>query len=136
MVEDLASLGASVAPYSGNGQLAFIMAAKQAIAVSLQAENFDFPLFTSSTLPSGTVIAVATPAIAAVVEPLPRIDSTEVALVHEETAAQPIVTAAGAVATPVRSLYQTDSVGLRLRLPISWTLRAPGAIAWMQAVTW
>jgi hypothetical protein len=132
----LSTLGAAVSAYAGNGQIAFVASPKQAIAIGLQAENFDYPLFTSNALPAGTVIAIATPALASVVEAMPRIDSNEVALVHEESAAQPIVTAAGTLATPVRSLYQTDSVGLRLRLPISWTVRAPGAIAWMQSVTW
>jgi hypothetical protein len=136
MVDDLSTLGAAVSAYAGNGQIAFVASPKQAIAIGLQAENFDYPLFTSNALPAGTVIAIATPALASVVEAMPRIDSNEVALVHEESAAQPIVTAAGTLATPVRSLYQTDSVGLRLRLPISWTVRAPGAIAWMQSVTW
>jgi ATP-dependent DNA ligase len=30
-----------------------------------------------------------------------------------------------AVARPVRSIYQTDSVALRMRWPISWALRSP-----------
>ena len=37
----------------------------------------------------------------------------------------PIVDDAGVLAVPVRSTWQTDSIGLKFRLPVSWTLRAP-----------
>jgi Phage capsid family len=136
MVDDLSTLGAAVSAYAGNGNVAFIAAAKQAIAIGLQAENLAYPVLMTNALPAATVIAVATPALASVIEPLLRIDSSQDVAIHEETAAAPIVTPAGTMATPVRSMFQTDSVALRLRLPISWTLRAPGAIAYMTAVTW
>jgi hypothetical protein len=136
MRADLSALGAAVSAYAGNGNIAYVASPKQAIAINLEVERLPYAVLMSNALPNGTVIAVATPAIVSVVEPLPRVDASQDVAVHEETNAQPIVTLAGAVATPVRSLWQTDSVALRLRLPISWCVRNAGAVAWMQAVTW
>jgi Phage capsid family len=138
MADDLSSLAAAVAAYSGNGRIGFAMAVKQAIRVSLQAEQFSFPLLMSSQIPAGTVIAIALPAICSVVESVPQIDSSQVALLHEETAPLPISSPGTppTLASPVRSLYQTDSAAVRLRLPVSWVVRTPAAVAWMSAVTW
>jgi hypothetical protein len=46
------------------------------------------------------------------------------------------VTSGGTVATPVGSMFQTDSVALKLRWPISWALRTSNAVAWIANVNW
>jgi hypothetical protein len=33
-------------------------------------------------------------------------------------------------------MFQTDSLALRLILPINWTIRRPGTVAWVAGVTW
>jgi Phage capsid family len=136
MVEDLSTLAGSVAPFAGNGGIVFVASARQAVAINLLAERMPYSVLASASLAPGTVIAVATPAIVSASELLPRIDASPYALIHEETNAQAIVLPGGGTASPVRSLYQTDSVAMRLRLPISWALRQPGALAWMQNVSW
>ena len=40
------------------------------------------------------------------------------------------------VSAPTRDLYQTDSVGLKVRLGVTWALRTSGAVAWVQNVVW
>ena len=40
------------------------------------------------------------------------------------------------VAAPARSLWQTDTLGIRMMLDINWAMRRTGVIAWTQAVTW
>ncbi|TAI60690.1 hypothetical protein [Bradyrhizobium sp. Leo170] len=69
----------------------------------------------------------------------PRFEISDQATLHmEDTNPQPIVGGAdpGTPANPVRSLWQTDSLALRLILPVNWTLRRPGMVAWVQGVTW
>ncbi|UGY08649.1 hypothetical protein [Phyllobacterium pellucidum] len=52
------------------------------------------------------------------------IDTTEAAVVHEENSAPaPIVDGAGVVAKPVRSLWQTATVGMRCALDAGWAAR-------------
>lgn len=53
-----------------------------------------------------------------------------------ETNAEPISNRAGGMMTPVYSTFQTDSVSLKLRWPVSWALRDARGISWMQNVTW
>jgi hypothetical protein len=33
-------------------------------------------------------------------------------------------------------MWQTDSLALRLILPVNWALRRTGMVAWTQNVTW
>jgi hypothetical protein len=40
------------------------------------------------------------------------------------------------VAAPVRSLWQTDTIGIRMILPMNWAMRRTGVIAWTQSITW
>jgi hypothetical protein len=40
------------------------------------------------------------------------------------------------VAAPVKSMWQTDSLALRLILPTNWTIRRAGVVAWVAGVTW
>jgi hypothetical protein len=47
-----------------------------------------------------------------------------------------LVDIGGVFARPVASLYQSDSVALRLRWPISWILRDVRGVSWMQNVNW
>jgi hypothetical protein len=42
----------------------------------------------------------------------------------------------GTVASPQRSLFQTDSVALRMIAPLNWAIRRTGTIVWTQNVTW
>ena len=54
-----------------------------------------------------------------------------IACPHSETA----INASGTMASPIGSVFQIDSVALRLRWNITWGLRAAG-VAWMSSVNW
>jgi len=136
LVDDLAALATAVAGVAGNGGIVIVAAPAQAVAVALRALRSPYPLLTSASLAAGTVIALALPTLVTALDGPPEITSSSVATVHEETNPQPIATGAGTFASPVRSLMQTDSIGIRLRLQTSWALRSPLGIAWMQSVIW
>jgi hypothetical protein len=85
----------------------------------------------SSVVTAGSVIALATNALVSVVEPV-TIDAAKSVTVHEEdTNPQPVGSAA-----PGRSLFQTDSVALRIKLPVTWVVRDSRAVAVATAVKW
>jgi len=132
---------------------AWIMNPQQALSASLaaapntgvfpfkdevsQGRLLTWPIIDSGTVPLGTVIAVDAADFVSVGGEAPRFEVSDQATLHEEdTAPLPLVGATGAVAAPQRSLFQTDSLALRLILPINWTLRRTGVVAWTQAVTW
>jgi hypothetical protein len=90
----------------------------------------------SASLTAGTVLCIAPSALASAVE-VPRLEASINALWHEETSPQQIVDIGGGImATPVRSSYQTDTVALRMIMPVLWILRTPSACTWMASVTW
>ena len=40
------------------------------------------------------------------------------------------------VAVPSQSMWQTDSLAIRLIIDVSWCLRAPNSVSWVTNVTW
>ena len=98
-----------------------------------------YPVIDSGTVPLGTVIALDAADFVVVGGEAPRFEISDQATLHEEdTTPLPIVSgsAPGTHANPVRSLWQTDSLALRLVLPLNWTLRRTGVVAWTSGVTW
>lgn len=137
MIADLSALAAAVAQRAGNSNLAFVMAPRQAVAATLGTpKEFPYPLSASTALADGDVICVVPSAIAAVMEPVPRIDASTQTSVHMETNAQPIVKDDGTIATPVASTFQSDRVTLRMKWPLSWSRRATDAVAFVSGAKW
>jgi HK97 family phage prohead protease/HK97 family phage major capsid protein len=97
-----------------------------------------YPIIDSGTVPLGTVILIDAADFVVAGGESPRFEVSDQATLHmEDTTPLPIVgTSPATVASPVRSLWQTDSLALRLILPINWALRRTGVVAWTQAVTW
>jgi HK97 family phage prohead protease len=93
----------------------------------------------SGTVPMGTVIAIDAADFVSVSGDAPRFELSDQATLHMEDTAPADITTAGtpAVASfPVKSMWQTDSIALRLILPVNWTIRRPGTVAWVAGVTW
>ena len=134
MVSDIETLVAALGAYGGNGNIALIAPSKNAVRMMMRGflgQRAPFPLLISPDQPN--LIAIAAAALAVAIDP-PRIDAGGEVVLHMDDTPGEIVGAAGTMATPVRSTWQTDSVGLRFILPVSWALRAP-AVAWLTP-TW
>lgn len=68
----------------------------------------------------------------------PEFDVSEQATIHmEDTTPLEIVSGTGpTTADPVRSLWQTASVGVRMLLDVSWTMRRTGMVQWVDGTSW
>ena len=68
----------------------------------------------------------------------PMFDVSDVATLHmEDTTPAQIVSGTGpTVATPVRSLFQTDSIGIRLVWPLDWAVRRTNVVAFITTLSW
>jgi hypothetical protein len=130
MDDDLAALVQAIAARAGNGSVAFVAAPAQATRILTRANATPGPVLMSASIAPKTVIGVATDALVAAVEPT-AIDASRSATIHRDDSPLPIDGA-----TPVASIFQTDEVALRLRLPVSWTVRAGGAVAVVSATAW
>jgi HK97 family phage major capsid protein/HK97 family phage prohead protease len=96
-----------------------------------------WPIIDSGTVPLGEVIAMDAADYVSVTGDGPRFEMSDQATLHEEdTTPLPIVPGSGTASAPVRSLWQTDSLALRLIMPLNWLIRRPGVVAMVTGVTW
>jgi HK97 family phage prohead protease/HK97 family phage major capsid protein len=98
-----------------------------------------WPIIDAGTVPLGTVIAMDAADYVSVTGDGPRFEISDQATLHfDDTTPADIGTVGtpGVVAAPAKSMFQTDSLALRLILPINWTIRRPGTVAWVAGVTW
>jgi Phage capsid family len=129
MIDDIQTIAEALGPY---GQIVLIASPKHAARLATRLESW--PPALVSYAAGANLIGVAASALAVVVDP-PRIEAGAEVVLHMESATPAeIVAAGGAHAAPVRSTFQTDSIGLRFVLPITWGLSAP-AVAWLTP-TW
>jgi HK97 family phage prohead protease len=98
-----------------------------------------WPVIDSGTVPLGTVIVCDAADFVSVTGEGPRFEISDQATLHMEDTAPTDISTAGTppvAAYPAKSMFQTDSMALRLIMPINWTLRRPGVVAWAAGVTW
>lgn len=114
-----------------------------------------FSLIQSTNVPAKTLIAVRAVDFASATGDAPSFDISDTATIHEEDGGYPVNQAmpdpavapgplpiatgaagAGVVATPVRSLWQTASIGMRMLLDVSWGMRRAGMVHAVNAITW
>ena len=98
-----------------------------------------WPIIEAGTIPLGTVAVIDAADFVAVGGDAPRFEISDQATLHLEDTTPADIGTPGTppvVAAPVKSMWQTDSLALRLILPVNWTIRRAGVIAWTQNVTW
>jgi HK97 family phage major capsid protein len=155
MVADIKALIAAIVAAGGGRNIAIIVNPAQALSLGFaQTTTGDF-LFTdrseagskfgvrfivSASCPAGRVIAVDAADFASAQGDAPRFAvSTDATLHEEDTSPLPLVTGAqgsGVVASPMRSLFQTDAVAVRMSLYVSWVMRRAGMVQTIAAVGW
>ena len=97
-----------------------------------------YPVIQSSTVTAGMMILIDAADFVAIEGAAPRFDVSDNATLHFEDTTPLAIGTAGSpatVAAPVRSLWQTDSMAIRMIMDVNWGLRR-AALAWTQAVTW
>ena len=157
MVADFKALIGAITAAGGGGRgpIAILINPAQANALSFaQTTTGDFMFATrdqaasklgaqfiiSATVPAGRVIAVDAADFATATDGTPRFTvSTEATLHEEDTTPLALTTGAqgsGVVASPMRSLFQTDAVAIRMSLYVSWVMRRASMVQTIASVTW
>jgi hypothetical protein len=136
MVADATALAGAVSAIGGN--ITFVTSPARAVTLNLQSYNaFPYPVLPSPAVAANDLIAIATNGIASAVDAVPEVESSKFATVHmEDTTPLPIGGSPNIVAAPARSLWQTDTVGLKVRFGVDWALRDARALAWMTVTGW
>jgi hypothetical protein len=134
---DIGKLVDAVAPVGGTG-LVFIGA--PGVAAKMLADlgpQFPYPVLASGALAAGTVVCIAPDAFVVAVDPTPQIDVSRSGTVTlEDTSPLALVDASSTVAPGTRSLWQTDSLGIRLTMQLSFGLRHASGAAFISGCTW
>ena len=150
-----ALVGALIATTGGNLRApVWIMNPAQALAISLtQNAGGDFafaadinagrflgyPVIQSATVISGNLFLVDAADFFSATGDEPRFDVSDQAMLHMEDTTPVQIGTAGTpnvVAAPVRSMFQTDSIALRMIMDMNWALRRTGVVAFTTGVTW
>jgi HK97 family phage major capsid protein/HK97 family phage prohead protease len=99
-----------------------------------------YPIIQSSNVTADMMLLVDAADFVSVTGDSPRFDVSDQATLHmEDTTPLQIATGAqgsGVLATPARSLWQTDTIGVRMLLDLNFGLRRTGVVAWTQTMTW
>ena len=156
LVADLKALVAALITSSGGNirQPVWVMNPVQALSISLTqnaAGDFPFaadlrggtllgyPVAQSATVPVGTVALVDAADFFTATGDEPRFEVSDQAVLHMEDTTPQQISAAGTpnvVAAPIRSMFQTDSLALRMIMDLNWAMRRAGMVAFVQSVTW
>lgn len=92
----------------------------------------------STNVPAGRLIAIRTSDLATALGDTPEFDISEQATVHmEDTNPLEIVSGTGpTTADPVRSFFQTATIGVRMLMDVSWKMRRSGMVQWVNGTSW
>ena len=92
------------------------------------------PIISSCNVPADSVVAVNTYEFASA-GGAPGFSVSQTATLHmEDTSPAPIGDTT--VADPLRSLFQTDTTGLRMIMPVTWAMRRDAMVAALSSVAW
>jgi hypothetical protein len=128
MAEDFFNLAGAIIDAGGSGEnTVYICSPRQAAFARLNLlSNNPVTVWASTGLDDGDIVAVQPDAFCSAFSSEPTISlAKEAALVMVNPGVQMVAAGATTMADPARSLFQTDSVGIRVILPCAWCLRAP-----------
>lgn len=130
--EDLSTVIGAVGAVGGNGPFFLVGSAGRIASASVRYLSGDdsIRMIISSNV-GNDLIAIAPQAIAAALSPDPEVETVNAGtLVMDDSAPG----AAGTMG-PERSLFQTETLAIKARWPVSWTVRDPRGVAWVTP-TW
>jgi hypothetical protein len=134
--EDIAQLINAVSAVGGNGP--FIIVSNAGRAISAQAryasdkdkggDSGSQPtlLFLTSSAVGNDIIAVAPRAVVCALSAEPEVDVSDAAVLVMDTSPT-----APNLSLPTKGMWQTDSFAIKVRWPLTWSLRNSSAIAWL-----
>ena len=97
----------------------------------------NYPVVASMNMPSDIIIFVAGDSIGHANDFAPLFETSDQATLHmEDTTPLPVVDGVGTVAQPVRSMFQTDSIAIKMTLGLDWRIYRQGGIQVLTGVDW
>ncbi len=86
---------------------------------------------------AGRLVAVRSSDFATALGDMPEFEVSNQATIHMEDASPAEIVAAGpTAAAPVRSFFQTDSMGVRMVMDVSWKMARSGMVQWIDGTSY
>jgi HK97 family phage major capsid protein len=154
MVADIKQLLAAIVAAGGGNDVVMLINPAQAITLGFAqtttgdflfatvqeaGQKFNVSFLVSQTVAAGRIIAIDASEFATATGDSPRFAISNEATLHEEDTTPLALGATGSpnvVAAPMRSLFQTDSVAIRLTLYVTWVMRRTGMVQTIASVGW
>jgi hypothetical protein len=136
---DLGNLAGAIADAGIEADdLVLVTNPRQAIQLRLLAgPAFTHLVLGTTVVPSRTVIAIAPSAVAVGFSGVPSIKTSKETVLHYESETPAaIAPPGGPISAPTRSLWQHDAIAIQVRTKATWSIVAPGAVAFVQDVAW
>lgn len=137
--EDLVALS-EVISAGGSGSLAFVVSPRRANRIRIKYPDLarELQILPSLAVADTTVIAVDPLSLVHGAGDNFDIEASDAATLHMSDDPTPIGYDDGGpkVAAPVRSMWQTNCIALRLLADVAFAPRRPNAVAWLQDPTW
>ncbi|WP_141686843.1 hypothetical protein [Bradyrhizobium sp. LMTR 3] len=140
IADDLALLAGAIASH-GISADDMIIITTSGLATKLRclvSPKFSNEVLSSASIPAGEVIAIAAGGLVTGYDGGVSIEVSEEPTLHFEDAAPSDIGIPGSpavVAAPTRSIWQTDSLAVKVRGWCAWAVH-PGAIAWITGAAW
>lgn len=125
---------ARVVSTGGSGEVVFVTGTGRAAEIGVLIPELRGDVFGSPAVSDDKLIAVDPRSFAFGIGAA-DIFATREAVMHSDTAAGQIAED-GTPAAPVRSFFQTDSVGVRAILDMTWAARRTGSVAFVNGLAW
>lgn len=147
---DIRKLRAPFAAANASGQLMLLVNPAQVDGLELTAGPDGtlgwasailsrYKVATSTAIPVGRVIMLQASDFVSATGDTPEFELSNDAAVHMEDTTPLAIGTAGTpavVAAPVRSFFQTGVSGLRMIMDVTWAMRRPGMVQYIDGVTW
>lgn len=99
----------------------------------------EFTVVRSTHATAGRLIALRASDFITAAGDAPQFEVSNSATVHMEDASPLEIVASGSpdvTAAPVRSFFQTDTMGVRMVMDVAWKMRRSGMVRWINGTTW
>jgi len=132
------------------GGITVIMNPAQSLAISLmdgpdnnanwfQAIRDRITIIESENATANRLIALRNPDFATGLGDMPEFEISNQATIHMEDTSPAALSASASpntVAAPIRSFFQTDSLGIRMIMDVSWTMARSGMVQWIDTTSY
>jgi len=136
LLDDVETLHLDLEPVTPKSPALYVMSPTRAVMAELRSPHGLDPLTIIGTYAfhgANIVCALAPDIMVSAFGDVPEIEASREGAVQMDTT--PVVDI-GTAATRTSSMWQTDCVAIKLRLPVSWALRSDVGLAWLTATNW